>query len=240
MQAASYRQPHTCILYDADRLERPGVNWFSPDHWAQYGDVDTFRHGRGGCWRIGMSTGSAVLKHYRRGGQMARLSFDRYLFTGWERSRGFLEWRLLAHLCAEGLPVPEPLAALCIRAGRSYRAALISRYIEGAVGLQHLLINDVPNLPELALKTGQLLALFHSADVNHVDLNVNNIVKDHEGRLWLLDFDRGQLVRMTKKKRQKALQRLQRSLHKLAVKEQMTEVITDSFWKRLQAAYWEA
>ncbi len=237
MQAASHSQPYTRILYDADCLERPTAAWFTADHWARHGPVETFRHGRGGCWRVVLPTGTAVIKHYRRGGQMAKISFDRYLFTGWERSRSLREWRLLAELHQQGLPVPAPLAAICVRRGRSYKAALITRYIDGASGLNQLIMKDVPGLPELAIKTGQLLARFHAADINHADINLSNIIKDDQDRLWLLDFDRGRHLSMTPKRRQRSLQRLQRSLRRLSQREQVADVITDTFWKRLSTAY---
>lgn len=237
MQAVIHSQPYTRILYDADCLERPSSNWFSPDHWAKHGSVDTFRQGRGGCWRVEMPTGAAVIKHYRRGGQIARISYDRYLFTGWERSRSLCEWRLLANLHQQGLPVPAPLAAICVRRGRSYRAALITRYIHGATSLNQLIAKNAPGLPELALKTGELLARFHFADVNHADINLSNIVKDERDKLWLLDFDRGRITSMNARRRQHSMQRLKRSLKRLSEREQVAETITNTFWTRLKSAY---
>jgi hypothetical protein len=44
-----------------------------------------------------------VLRHYRRGGAVARrLLADRYVWAGEERVRAFAEWRLLARLHASG------------------------------------------------------------------------------------------------------------------------------------------
>ncbi len=237
MQAASYSQPYTRILYDADCLERPTSAWFTPDHWVQHGAIETFRQGRGGCWKVELPIGSAVIKHYRRGGMMAKISFDRYLFTGWERSRSLREWRLLADLYQQGLPVPAPLAAICVRYGRSYRACLMTRYINGAIGLNRLIANGVPELPEVAEQTGRMLAQFHSADVNHADINLSNIVRDSSDRLWLLDFDRGRIVRMHDKRRQRAMQRLQRSLRRLSERENIAHDITRLFWEQVNSAY---
>lgn len=237
MQAAIHSQPYIRILYDADRLERPTSKWFSPDHWAAYGSVETFRQGRGGCWRVQMPAGAAVIKHYRRGGQMAKISFDRYLYTGWERSRSLREWRLLAMLRQQGLPVPTPLAAICARQGRSYQAALITGYILGATSINRLIEENVPDLSELAVKTGELLARFHQADVSHADINLSNIVKDEQGQLWLLDFDRGRIITMNTRRRQHSMQRLRRSLIRLSEREQVAKTITDTFWAHLKNAY---
>ena len=52
-----------------------------------------------------------MLRHYWPGGLIGR--FNRVLIMGLnlQSSRAMAEFVLLRHLCAEGLPVPEPLAA---------------------------------------------------------------------------------------------------------------------------------
>ena len=49
-----------------------------------------------------------VLRHYRRGGLVARWLDDRYAWRGQSRTRSFAEWRLLRQLRAWNLPVPSP------------------------------------------------------------------------------------------------------------------------------------
>ncbi len=79
--------------------------------------------------------GPWVLRHYRRGGMIANVLGDRYLWTGAGRTRGFAEFRLLAALRARGLPVPTPVAARYRRKGVHYRADLITRRIGNATTL---------------------------------------------------------------------------------------------------------
>ena len=233
MEAAVYRQPFTHILYDADAIERPGRQWFDPEYWAEQSELETFTEGRGGCWKVDMPNGAAVIKHYRRGGLVAKLSHDKYVFTGWQRSRSFVEWRVLAELSKRGLPVPIPLAAICVRHGRFYCAALVTRYITGARTLSDCLKHNPEQTELLAAKTSQLLALFNEGNVLHADLNLNNIVVDSNDKLWLLDFDRGRFVTMTEKRQQRSLKRLSRSLNTLVDTEKIDAELAKVFLETL-------
>lgn len=237
MQAAVYRQPSIHILYDADRIERPTQQWFSPDNWVTHGEVETFRQGRGGCWKVHSAIGEIVIKHYRRGGWVARLSYDKYVFAGWHRSRSFIEWRMLAELYQEKLPVPEPLAAICVKHGRVYRAGLLTRYIPGAQTLAQLLRSNPDQMALLAIKTGQLLAQFHAADVMHVDINPDNIVMDQNDRVWLLDFDRSRRVKMTARRCHRAFERLSRSINRLVERGELDAETMQSFMQQARVAY---
>ncbi|HEY0633890.1 MAG TPA: lipopolysaccharide kinase InaA family protein, partial [Gammaproteobacteria bacterium] len=70
-----------------------------------------------------------------RGGLIAKLVADRYLWSGIEATRAWREWRLLAELCSEGFPVPQPIAARVIREGLFYRADIVTRRLD-AIPLQ--------------------------------------------------------------------------------------------------------
>src|SRR5688572_19039232 len=118
-----------CILYDASRVRKAVESLFDAQWWEAHGSIEKVTGGRasisllrheGDCW---------VLRHYRRGGFMARISADTYLWTGQHRVRSFAEWRLLAQLRALGLPVPAPIAARYERAGLGYRADLITEFL---------------------------------------------------------------------------------------------------------------
>ena len=133
------------ILADAALLDAAGVGGSSspasrsssPRFWAGHGDIAPVGvGGRGAAWFIDHGAGQWVLRHYRRGGFVARLSQDRYLWTGEARVRAFAEYRLLADLAARGLPVPEPVAARYERRGPWYRCDLITRRIAGSSVLE--------------------------------------------------------------------------------------------------------
>ena len=49
-----------------------------------------------------------VLRHFVRGGLVRKLVYDRYLWTGEDTTRSFLEWRMLARMADRGLRVPRP------------------------------------------------------------------------------------------------------------------------------------
>lgn len=188
------------------------ADWFSPDCWGgKAKPVAT--GGRGGAWFVETPVGEAVLRQYRRGGLMARVSESSYCFTGYDRTRAFAEFRLLQALSDLGLPVPEPLAALAVRSGlMHYRAWILIRRIPGAVPLP-----EVSNLDDPALwrQVGAVIRRFHNAGLNHTDLNCDNILVSSEG-IHLIDFDKCQMVPTDASAAWKAanIERLKRSVQK--------------------------
>ncbi|MBC7204556.1 MAG: 3-deoxy-D-manno-octulosonic acid kinase [Pusillimonas sp.] len=182
--------------------------------------------GRQSAWFVQGPFGSAVLRHYRRGGLVARISADRYFWQGREATRSMAEFVMLHEMLAMGLPVPAPLAAAYWRQGISYRAALVVARIENAMPLATQLN------PENAAPVASVLKQFHDADVWHADLNAFNILLDANGHVWLVDFDRGRFRKMSARLRQRNLRRLRRSLSKVAGAQ------GDAFWQALNSAYY--
>jgi 3-deoxy-D-manno-octulosonic acid kinase len=132
------------------------------------------------------------LRHYRRGGFIARLSRDRYVWTGEERVRSFAEWRLLAELSRRGLPVPKPIAARYQRMGLVYRCDLITLRISDARPLSSAL--SLAPLDENTWRdVGATVARLHAAGADHADLNAHNILLGGAGAVSVIDFDRGRL-----------------------------------------------
>ena len=127
MKSGTYRQDSLLIVYDAEQVQHPRADLFDPGYWDKRGCVTGEAVGRGSAWFIDAPFGAAVLRRYLRGGMMARISRDRYLFTGWARSRPVAEFRVLERLAAAGLPVPAPLAAGLRRRGLVYTGGLITR-----------------------------------------------------------------------------------------------------------------
>ena len=191
------------------------VNSFDPASWREAVEPVT-AGGRGSAWFVGSEGESWVLRHYCRGGYVARLSRRSYIFLGAGRVRSFAEFRLLNHLYEQGLPVPQPVAACYERVnGLFYRAAIIVQRIRGAVPLADFL---VPDDPELWMSAGQLIRRFHEAGVYHADLNCHNILVAGEA-LYLIDFDKGRSFgsgALPGRLRERNLLRLKRSLEKQA------------------------
>jgi 3-deoxy-D-manno-octulosonic acid kinase len=165
---------------------------FEPAFWAKRGELADVARGRGSAWFITRTPQQWALRHYRRGGCIARLSRDLYLWAGEERVRAFAEWRLLATLKAHGLPVPRPVAARYRRAGLMYRCDLITQRLTNAEPLSAVLAR-APLAAETWRSVGATVARFHAAGVDHADLNAHNILLDGAGAVSLIDFDRGRI-----------------------------------------------
>ncbi|NIM71585.1 MAG: 3-deoxy-D-manno-octulosonic acid kinase [Xanthomonadales bacterium] len=203
------------IVYDAECVQDPGPELFEPDWWRRAQRLTGAAPGRGSALFVDAPFGSAVLRRYQRGGWPARLTRDRYLFTGVRRARPMLEFDLLRRLHAHGLPVPAPVAGLCSRTGLFYRGALLTHAILGVVPLADLLGRVAAEDPVWAA-TGRCLARFHRAGVGHADLNARNIlVQTATGKVFLVDFDRGVYRPGQPRNARAGLARLRRSLVKL-------------------------
>jgi 3-deoxy-D-manno-octulosonic acid kinase len=206
------------ILYDASRLSKPSNELFLRSHWAALGALQEIAGGRSSIALLetGVEHGSQfwVLRHYRRGGLVAKLSQDSYLWSGASRTRSFREWRLLAELRRRGLPVPAPIAARYVRSGLLYRADLITQLLPATHTLATLITGR--ELGESSWRlVGRTIAAFHREGVHHADLNANNIViGEVDGTVYLLDFDRGRIRRRGAWEGE-VLARLKRSLEKI-------------------------
>ena len=193
------------ILYDDALLDHADAALFTPPPSAT-----PVAGGRGSAWVLPMAGGNAVLRHYRRGGRVAALLGDRYLWTGLAASRPWREWQLLHSLYIEGLPVPAPLAARVLRHGLFYCGDLLTRRIPATRSLAQAL--GEAELPWGSV--GACIRRFHAVGVWHADLNAHNVLLDATGKVYLIDFDRG--ARRTGGAWQAGnLARLKRSLDKL-------------------------
>jgi 3-deoxy-D-manno-octulosonic acid kinase len=187
---------------------------FDPEFWRSRGELSEVRGGRGSAWFIASGERHWVLRHFRRGGFIARLSQDRYVWTGEDRVRSFAEWRLLERMTQQGLPVPRPVAARYQRTGFSYRCDLITQRIADAEPLSAMLARAA--LTETQWRgVGAAIGLLHGAGVDHADLNAHNILIDRSSVVSVIDFDRGRW-RGEGQWTARNLQRLQRSLVKIS------------------------
>ena len=204
------------ILFDAAVPAQAGTAafdpaWFEPAHWR--GRSSDVAGGRGSVSYVEAPFGSVVIRHYRRGGLVARLLGDFYFWSGEERTRGFAEFRLLAQLRAVGLPVPAPIAARYSRSGLGYRGDLITRRIDNATTFADLLMAGRFDA-DVARRIGTEIAAFHAAGAYHADLNAHNILVTSD-RIWIVDFDRGALRTPRETWRRSNLERLHRSCAKV-------------------------
>jgi 3-deoxy-D-manno-octulosonic acid kinase len=223
------------MVFDAGLPEVPTREWFDPAWWAGKGALNTSGGGRGGVAFLETPVGSCVLRHYHRGGLVAPLLGDRYMWNGRNRSRGFAEFALLAALRERGLPVPAPIAARCVRRGLYYTADLITRTIEHARTLADIIAARGFD-SALAREVGALVARFHAAGVDHADLNAHNILVA-DGKLWLIDFDRGEIRGTGTAWKLANLARLKRSLLKVGACDHDEATLDREIWTPLMRGY---
>ena len=187
-----------------------GESLFDPNFWAARNELVAATAGRGSAWFIGPAPHRWVLRHYRRGGFIANVSRDRYIWAGEDRVRAFAEWRLLEYLTQRNFHVPKPVAAFYRRSGLTYRCDLITLRIPRAKPLSAMLMESaVVDWREI----GRAIARLHRLGVDHADLNAHNILIGGDG-VSVIDFDRGRL-RAPGQWAAANLSRLQRSLTKI-------------------------
>jgi len=130
------------MLYDTLRTSNFSPAFFEPEYWRGHDAIEGSALGRGTTWFIRSGESRFVLRHYRRGGLMAKVSKDAYLWRGESETRSFAEWYLTYHLYRAGLPVPAPIAARYRRQGVFYRASAREEAIR--LGLA----GEIRNLPD--------------------------------------------------------------------------------------------
>jgi 3-deoxy-D-manno-octulosonic acid kinase len=174
------------------------------------------RRGRGAAPSVPLAGGgAAVLRRYRHGGALARLTGS--LFLGPRRALAELETTARAE--AAGAPVPH---ALCLVAwpvvGPMWSALIGTAEEEGAVSLLDAL-SRVPSRRERvrrAREVGAALRRLHDAGVEHRDLQLGNVLwreRDERRRVVVIDLDGARFhpARLDARRRARNLGRFVRS-----------------------------
>ena len=198
------------IWFASHRLPSVEPHDFDPEQ-AQAQAIAT-GSGRGQVMKVRLHGVHAVLRHYRRGGLVARLSPDRY--WGWRipGSRAMVEYSLLRWMAARGLPVPTPLAARRIGQGPRYQADMLVEWVPGTRNLAQVLdVREVSSAEWSAL--GRAIRVLHDHQIFHSDLNCHNLLLDDNGEATVIDFDKCQR-RPGQDWKAANLERLLRSLRK--------------------------
>ena len=213
------RSGATTILYDVEMVADPVPDFFDPvSHVSGMpslasGQVKISGIGRAEVTYFKHQDMKMVLKHYYRGGMVARILKDCYLGFSVENTRAFKEFRLLKKMQALDLPVPVAVAAHAEKRLFCFRADLVTQEIEDVKTLaQYLSEKELDE--ELWKKVGACIRLFHDRDVYHADLNARNILLTAEGDVYLIDFDNSYIRVGTASWKMSNLTRLKRSLLK--------------------------
>jgi len=227
------------ILYDKAIINQISEERFTPGGWphAERLSGPLRAGGRGNTLYVGNVPRQFVLRHYMRGGLIGRLIRDTYLFSGADKTRSFLEWRLLDKLSANQLRVPRPAAARYRQRGTFYTADIITVRIPDVMALSQYIAENDPG-EAFWHSVGATIHEFHAAGVYHADMNAYNLQIDKAGLLWMLDFDKGSL-RTPGPWQQATLGRLHRSLQKIVNLDPRLHFRTLN-WEQLLEGYFAA
>ena len=80
------------VIYDADQLTDVDMRYFDAEALARDGLVQGGAKGRGTTHFVQIDGKDCVLRHYRRGGMVARVMGDRYWRATLPESRAWREW----------------------------------------------------------------------------------------------------------------------------------------------------
>ncbi|MBV1911353.1 MAG: 3-deoxy-D-manno-octulosonic acid kinase [Kangiellaceae bacterium] len=167
-------------------------DWFDISYWQHLNAVVGQSKGRQITWFIHpfdqCKETDWVLRHYYRGGLIAKFSTDKFVYTGIKNSRPYRELALLTKMDELDLPVPKCVGARVIKSGLLYSADLM---------MEKLIAEDLVSVLKKRMlsksvwqEIGKVIACFHLQGIYHSDLNAHNIMLDDESNVWLIDFDR--------------------------------------------------
>jgi len=180
--------------------------------------------GRGTTRRIALRDGGvAYVRRYVHGGLLGALLGERY----WQRPpRPLRELAATEAARRAGVVAPEVLAALvrpAAPAGLLYRAALVTRALEGRRALADALraADDLATRHAWIASAVRAVRRLHAAGIHHPDLNAANVLVGGrpEDDAALIDFDRADVGRVPAGAARVALarRRLSRSIAKLGL-----------------------
>ena len=201
------------IIQDTSLLDEVGNEWFDIE-WLRNNNLITGHStGRGTAHFVQHNADEFVLRHYMRGGLMARFSKDRYIWTGLHHTRPWKEWKLTNSLYQQGLPVPRPIAAQVIRNGILYQGNILTQRIPNSLSFYEA-IKSGKTSEQLNNAIGKTIRKFHGSNLYHSDLNTKNILISNRKEIFIIDFDKCR-IRPGNHWKKRNLNRLDRSIKKL-------------------------
>lgn len=142
-----------------------------------------------------------AVRHYRRGGAVARLLGDRYVRVG--TPRPFQELEASEAVRARRIPTPRVVAAAVYDAGPFYRGDLVTAFLPDTVELADVLfdperrgVSGTMDRRDALKEAGNLIRKMARAGVLHRDLNARNILLEwsgHAPNAYVVDLDRSRV-----------------------------------------------
>lgn len=203
---------HNIVWINKDIQDQINHHWFQPQFWQEKNAIIGSSEGRSSTYFVQKDNKQWVLRHYYRGGWVARFSKDRYFFLNEKNSRAFAEFELLKQMRKLQLPVPKPIAAHIQRKFLFYRSNIIVERLQGYDNL-FTWLEQKQLSPKAWRDIGATIALFHYHRIDHKDLNIRNILYNGD-KVYLIDFDRCVQKNQHGRWQNKNIARLLRSLQK--------------------------
>jgi 3-deoxy-D-manno-octulosonic-acid transferase len=207
------RKTDLYCVYNKSLVENFNAEMLTPDYWHNQQAITGSAQGRGTTWFIAAQNQQWVLRHYYRGGLIGKLIKDSYWFTQMDQTRAAKEYQLLNMMNHWQLPTPKGVAYKVQQKGLFYQADLLSSRIKNAQDLVAILSTQ-SLCDDVWQNIGVTIKRFHQQGIYHHDLNSHNILLDNKDKVWLIDFDRGELRKISSQWQQANMQRLLRSFHK--------------------------
>lgn len=223
------------VLIKSDASLPIESHWFTPDYWQQKGALTGTAQGRGAVWFILSEHGHFVMRHYRRGGLIAKFNKSHFLFSGMKKTRPWLELELMETMRDLNLPVPQPIGGFYTVKKGFYTATLLTKTIEFARDLFDILKDGFSNEVDWH-DVGRVIRQFHDNGIYHSDLNCHNIMIDKEKKVWVIDFDKCDQRPINKEWTQSNIDRLKRSIDKETHKHTHFNV-SDAQWRDFLEGY---
>lgn len=149
-------------------------------------------------YAVPTSAGVLVVRHFVRGGSVARFLGDRYLSV--ETPRPFREATASERIRDLGIETPRVVAAAVYRAGLFYRGDLVTELVPQAQALSDVLFDSdrgglagTADRKDALRETGALISRMARAGVRHPDLNAGNVLVQWSGgtpTTYVIDLDR--------------------------------------------------
>ena len=115
------------ILFDAALAAQADEAWFDPAAWEARGLLEGHGGGRGQVTFVRAPFGACALRHYHRGGMVARVLGDRYLWTGMESTRSFARSLQIPVIASGGVSTLGDIASLLPLEGEGVRGVIVGR-----------------------------------------------------------------------------------------------------------------
>jgi len=134
--------------------------------------------------------GPVVVKAYMRGGLIRHLIKRHYFRLGSTRCQK--EFELLQSVRRAGINAPEPIA-FAYKGRLYYMNWLITRAIPQPKSLAQLAHTDASVAQQLMPAVITQISKLIQHHIQHIDLHPGNVLVDQDGRVFIIDFDKGRV-----------------------------------------------